>query len=123
MPSTQTEMETYTLGAWNLGVGSCLFLEGILCAQFAHYLSLNKCDTIWMKLFVAGLVLLMMLKSLQSLMMMWIQNITLFRDREAGSNIWHKHWVWCTSLTLKAITTFYVQMFFCRCLWVRAFRS
>ncbi|KAJ7348294.1 hypothetical protein DFH08DRAFT_936353, partial [Mycena albidolilacea] len=100
MPSTQTEMETYTLGAW-----------------FAHYLSPNKRDTIWMKLFVAGLVLLTMLKSLQSLAMMWIQNVTLFGDREAGFNLWHTHWVWCTSLTLEAITAFYVQMFFCCRLW------
>ncbi|KAJ7804941.1 hypothetical protein B0H14DRAFT_2611884 [Mycena olivaceomarginata] len=73
----QTEMETYMLGAW-----------------FAHYPSLNKRDSIWMKLFVAGLVLLTTLKSLQSLAMMWIQNVTLFGDREAASNIWQKHWVW-----------------------------
>ncbi|KAJ7822989.1 hypothetical protein B0H14DRAFT_3146181 [Mycena olivaceomarginata] len=113
----QTEMETYMLGAWDLGACSSLFLEGVLCAQFAHYLSLNKRDSIWMKLFVAGLVLLTTLKSLQSLAMMWIQNVTLFGDREAASNIWQKHWVWYTSITLEAITAFYVQMFFCRRLW------
>ncbi|KAJ7835575.1 hypothetical protein B0H14DRAFT_2590208 [Mycena olivaceomarginata] len=87
MPSTQIEMETYTLGAW-----------------FAHYLSLNKCDSTWMKLFVAGLALLTTLKTLESLAIMWIQNVTMFGDREAGSNIWHKHWVWYTSLMLEAIT-------------------
>ncbi|KAJ7314630.1 hypothetical protein DFH08DRAFT_429122 [Mycena albidolilacea] len=113
----QTGMETCMLGAWDLGACSCLFLEGVLCAQFAHYLSLNKRDSIWMKLFVAGLVLLTTLKSLQSLAMMWIQNVTLFGDREAASNIWQKHWVWYTSITLEAITAFYVQMFFCRRLW------
>ncbi|KAJ7835581.1 hypothetical protein B0H14DRAFT_3706575 [Mycena olivaceomarginata] len=113
----QTEMETCILGAWDLGACSCLFLEGVLCAQFAHYLSVNKRDSMWMKLFVAGLVLLTTLKSLQSLAMMWIQNVTLFGDREAASNIWRKHWVWYTSLALEAITTFYVQMFFCRRLW------
>ncbi|KAJ7788806.1 hypothetical protein B0H14DRAFT_3575619 [Mycena olivaceomarginata] len=108
----QTEMETCILGAWDLGACSSLFLEGVLCAQFAHYLSLNKRDSICMKLFVAGLVLLTTLKSLQSLAMMWIQSITLFGDREAASNIWLKHWVWNTSLTLEAITAFYVQISF-----------
>ncbi|KAJ7835579.1 hypothetical protein B0H14DRAFT_2590212 [Mycena olivaceomarginata] len=114
----QAEMETGILGAWDLGACSSLFLEGVLCAQFAHYLSVNKRDSIWMKLFVAGLVLLTTLKTLQSLAMMWIQNATLFGDREAASNIWHNHWVWNTSLTLEAITAFYVQMFFCRRLWL-----
>ncbi|KAJ7314624.1 hypothetical protein DFH08DRAFT_1041241 [Mycena albidolilacea] len=110
MPSTRTEIETYTLGAW-----------GVLCAQFAHYLSLNKRDSIWMKLFVAGLALMTTLKTLQSLAMMWIQNVTLFGDREAASNIWHKHWVWYTNLMLEAITAFYVQMFFSHRLWHRPF--
>ncbi|KAJ7314623.1 hypothetical protein DFH08DRAFT_1041238 [Mycena albidolilacea] len=113
----QAEMETGILGAWDLGACSCLFLEGVLCAQFAHYLSLNKRDSIRMKIFVAGLVHLTTLKSLQSLAMMWIQNVTLFGDQEAVSNIWHNHWVWNTSLTLEAITAFYVQMFFCCRLW------
>ncbi|KAJ7735995.1 hypothetical protein B0H14DRAFT_3613002 [Mycena olivaceomarginata] len=117
MPSTQTEMETYTLGAWDLAACSCLFLEGVLCAQFAHYLSLNKRDSIRMNLFVAGLALLTILKTLESLAIMWIQNVTMFGDREAGSNIWHKNWVWETSIMLEASTAFYVQLFFCRRLW------
>ncbi|KAJ7808773.1 hypothetical protein B0H14DRAFT_3151878 [Mycena olivaceomarginata] len=59
----------------------------MLGAWFAHYLSLNKRDSIWMKLFVAGLVLLTTLKSLQSLAMMWIQNGHLVR--RSGSGIQH----------------------------------
>ncbi|KAJ7835567.1 hypothetical protein B0H14DRAFT_3141999 [Mycena olivaceomarginata] len=106
MPSTQTEMETYTLGSW-----------GVLCAQFAHYMSLNKRDSIWMKLFVAGLVLMTTLKIVQSLVIMWIQNVTTFGDLEAGSNLWRKHWLWKVTIILEATTEFYVQMFFCRRLW------
>ncbi|KAJ7829005.1 hypothetical protein B0H14DRAFT_3465960 [Mycena olivaceomarginata] len=105
MPSTQTEMED--LHPWCMAC-SCLFLEGVLCAQFAHYLSLKKRDSIWMKLFVAGLALLTTLKTLESLAIMWIQNVTMFGDREAGSNIWHKNWVWETSIMLEAATAFYV---------------
>ncbi|KAJ7314619.1 hypothetical protein DFH08DRAFT_895085 [Mycena albidolilacea] len=110
-------METCTLGAWDLAVSLCLFLQGVLCAQFVHYMSLNKRDSIWMKLFVAGLALMTTLKSLQSLAIMWIQNVTMFEDREAGSNIWHKHWVWEITFMLEAVPAFYVQMFFCRRLW------
>ncbi|KAJ7820262.1 hypothetical protein B0H14DRAFT_3736137 [Mycena olivaceomarginata] len=54
MPSRQTEMRTYILGGWDLGVCFSLFLQGVLCAQFAHYTSRNKRDLIWIKLFVAG---------------------------------------------------------------------
>ncbi|KAJ7360779.1 hypothetical protein DFH08DRAFT_800222 [Mycena albidolilacea] len=100
-------MQTYILGAW-----------GVLCAQFANYMTLIKRDSIWMKFFVAGHALLTTLKSLQSLMIMWIQNVTLFGDLEAGSNIWHKHWAWRVALILEATTAFYVQMFFCRRLWL-----
>ncbi|KAJ7314612.1 hypothetical protein DFH08DRAFT_428921 [Mycena albidolilacea] len=117
MPSTQTEMETYTLGTWDLAVCSCLLLQGVLCAQFAHYMSLNKRDSIWMKLFVAGLVLMTTLKIVQSLAIMWIQNVTTFGDLEAGSNLWRKHWLWKVTIMLEATTEFYVQMFFCRRLW------
>ncbi|KAJ7347747.1 hypothetical protein DFH08DRAFT_808533 [Mycena albidolilacea] len=57
-------------------------------------MSLNKRDSVWMKLFVAGLALLTTLKSLQSLAIMWIQNITMFGDREVESNIGPTNWVW-----------------------------
>ncbi|KAJ7835556.1 hypothetical protein B0H14DRAFT_3461269 [Mycena olivaceomarginata] len=117
MPSIQTEVETYTLGTWDLAVCSCLFLQGVLCAQFAHYMSLNKRDSTWMKLFVAGLALVTTLKSLQSLAIMWIQDVTVFKDLDAESNMWRKHWVWQGTVMLEAATAFYVQMFFCRRLW------
>ncbi|KAJ7666494.1 hypothetical protein B0H14DRAFT_2658317 [Mycena olivaceomarginata] len=81
-------------------------------------MTLNKRDSVWMKLFVAGLALLTTLKTLQSLMIMWIQNVTMFGDLEAGSNLWRKHWVWKTIQILEAATAFYVQMFFGRRLWL-----
>jgi hypothetical protein len=53
---------------------------------------------------------------------MWIQNVTMFGDREAGSNMPYKHWVWKVTILLEAATAFYVQLFFCRRLWVRVSR-
>jgi hypothetical protein len=49
---------------------------------------------------------------------MWIQDVTVFKDLEAESNMWRKHWVWQGTVMLEAATAFYVQMFFCRRLWV-----
>ncbi|KAJ7748242.1 hypothetical protein B0H14DRAFT_3513829 [Mycena olivaceomarginata] len=117
MPVPQTVMQTCILGAWNLSVCSCLFLQGVLCAQFANYMTLNKRDSVWMKLFVAGLALLTTLKTLQSLIIMWVQNVTMFGDLEAGVNIWATHWVWKGTVILEAPTAFCVQMFFGRRLW------
>jgi hypothetical protein len=54
---------------------------------------------------------------------MWIQNVTMFGDLEAGSNVWQVHWVWKGTPILEAATAFYVQMFFARRLWVSVCRS
>ncbi|KAJ7360835.1 hypothetical protein DFH08DRAFT_951479 [Mycena albidolilacea] len=117
MPVPQTVMQTCILGAWDFSVCSCIFLQGVLCAQFANYMTLNKRDSVWMKLFVAGLALLTTLKTLQSLMIMWVQNVAMFGDLEAGVNIWMTHWVWKGTVILEAATAFCVQMFFGRRLW------
>ncbi|KAJ7878861.1 hypothetical protein B0H14DRAFT_2567149 [Mycena olivaceomarginata] len=93
MPTDLTKMEAYVLGAW-----------GVLCAQFAHYTSCNKRDSVWIKLFVAGLALMTTLKSLQSLGMTWIQNIATFGNLEAGSNLLSTHWLSKINLALEAIT-------------------
>jgi hypothetical protein len=50
---------------------------------------------------------------------MWVQNVTMFGDLEAGVNIWTTYWVWKGTLILEAATAFCVQMFFGRRLWVR----
>ncbi|KAJ7360767.1 hypothetical protein DFH08DRAFT_1030954 [Mycena albidolilacea] len=128
----ETVMQTCILGAWDLSVCSCLFLQGVLCAQFTNYMTLNKRNSALMKLFVAGLALLTALKNLQSLVgvfyglktyvdlhrtIMSIQNVSTFGYLEAGSNLWRKHWVWKTIQILETATAFYVQMFFGRRLW------
>ncbi|KAJ7878855.1 hypothetical protein B0H14DRAFT_2567144 [Mycena olivaceomarginata] len=42
MPPELTRMGLRVLGGWDLGVCVSLFLQGVLCAQFAHYTCLNK---------------------------------------------------------------------------------
>ncbi|KAF8174469.1 hypothetical protein K438DRAFT_1939914 [Mycena galopus ATCC 62051] len=115
----QKTAETALLGAWDLAICLSLFLQGVLCAQFTHYaaVSTNKRDSIWLKLFVAGLAFMTMLKSLQAVALMWIQNVLLFGNLEAASNLWDTHWVSKITLILEATMAFCVQMYFCRRLW------
>ncbi|KAF8193200.1 hypothetical protein K438DRAFT_1969690 [Mycena galopus ATCC 62051] len=114
----QTQAETEVLSGWDLAISSTLFLQGVLCAQFANYTNVNQRDSMRMKFFVAGLALLTTLKTLQSLAIMWIQNVVLFEDLEAASTMWETHWVAKINLILEATVAFYVQVFFCRRLWV-----
>ncbi|KAJ7309243.1 hypothetical protein DFH08DRAFT_823662 [Mycena albidolilacea] len=46
-----------------------LFLQGVLCSQFAHYTDVNDNDSWLMKLFVAGLAMLTTLKTVQILLL------------------------------------------------------
>jgi hypothetical protein len=117
----------------DVAICSSLFLQGVLCAQFAHYTGVNKRDSLWMKLFVAVLALMTALKSVQAVWVpsplpkivlilrrrgiMWTQNIIFFENLEVASGLLDTHWVSEITLMLGAINAFYVQMFFCHRLW------
>ncbi|KAF7350132.1 hypothetical protein MVEN_01315500 [Mycena venus] len=111
MPSQST-----SLSISNFASFADVFLQGVLCAQFAHYTNVNEHDSGLMKLFVAGLTLLTALKSIQVLAIMWIQTVTLVENLAAISHLWHAQWIMDSALS-EAIIVFYVQMFFCHRLW------
>ncbi|KAJ6541461.1 hypothetical protein B0H19DRAFT_315954 [Mycena capillaripes] len=117
MASQQTSAQTTVLGGWDLTVSAVLFLQGVLCAQFAHYTHVNKRDSVWLKIFVASLALLTTLKTIQALAVMWIQNVTLFHNVHAASSLWATCWVPKLSPVFESVTAIYVQSFFCRRLW------
>ncbi|KAF7335215.1 hypothetical protein MSAN_02354800 [Mycena sanguinolenta] len=110
--------QTALFGTLDLSSYADLFLQGVLCAQFAHYMNANEHDSAWMKLFVAGLALLTTVKSVQILAIEWMQNADLFESLEALSKLWFAQWISRLTLPLEAIIAFYVQMFFCHRLWV-----
>ncbi|KAJ6461378.1 hypothetical protein C8R45DRAFT_1080876 [Mycena sanguinolenta] len=121
MPSLlvpRLDEQTALVGALDLSSYADLFLQGVLCAQFAHYMSANEHDSVWMKTFVGGLALLTAVKSLQILAIEWIQSASLFESLEALSDLWFTQWISRLTLLLEAIIAFYVQMFFCHRLWV-----
>ncbi|KAJ6512969.1 hypothetical protein C8R45DRAFT_330950 [Mycena sanguinolenta] len=111
-----TDEQTRILGGWDLAICFVLFLQGVLCSQFAHYMDFKR-DSVQIKLFVAGLALLTTLKTLECLTIMWIQNVTLFADVEAASTMWNTAWFSKITVLLEATVAFYVQMFFCYRLW------
>ncbi|KAF7341936.1 hypothetical protein MSAN_02049600 [Mycena sanguinolenta] len=104
------------LSILNLASLAELFLQGVLCGQFARYTNVSKHDSGLMKLFVAGLGLLTTLKSIQVVTIMTIQTVTLAQNLAAISHLWHAQWI-MNSVIPEAVIVFYVQMFFCHRLW------
>ncbi|KAJ6541475.1 hypothetical protein B0H19DRAFT_1173303, partial [Mycena capillaripes] len=117
MPSQQTSAQTAFPGGWDLTISAVLFLQGVLCGQFAYYTNVNKRDSVWLKLFVAGLAMLTTLKTIQALVVMWMQNVTLFHNLEVASSLWFTYWVPKLNPIFETVTAIYVQSFFCRRLW------
>ncbi|KAF7341507.1 hypothetical protein MVEN_01888200 [Mycena venus] len=112
-----TSAETRVLSGLDLAISANVFLQGVLCAQFAHYTNANKRDSLWLKLFVTGLALLTTLKTIQILGVMWMQNFTLFEDPRAVFRLWTTHWLPKLTPILEVLIAVYVQSFFCRRLW------
>jgi hypothetical protein len=74
----------------DLALCADLFLQGVLCAQFAHYTDMNQQDSVLMKLFVAGLALLTTLKTVQVLcasVLLWNFVLTFRLERSCGSRM------------------------------------
>ncbi|KAF7345259.1 hypothetical protein MSAN_01902600 [Mycena sanguinolenta] len=108
----------YILCGWDIAICSSLFLQGVLCTQFDHYINMRKCDSMKLKFYVGGLALMTTLNAVQSLAIMWIQNVTLFGNLDAASKLWETNWVTKLTIPLEGIIAFYVQMFYCYRLWI-----
>ncbi|KAJ6580467.1 hypothetical protein DFH09DRAFT_1076720 [Mycena vulgaris] len=105
------------LGGYDLAIQGDLIFQGVLFAQFAHYWSLYKSDTPLIKFFVFGLFLVTTLKSVQAIAISWVQNVEYFTDVSSATNLYFRHWLVQSNLTLVALIGFYVQAFFCHRLW------
>ncbi|KAK7013222.1 hypothetical protein R3P38DRAFT_3277957 [Favolaschia claudopus] len=117
--ASQTEVATYVLGGWDIGICADLFFQGILYTQFIRYMKICKRDSPWLKLFVAGLAFLTTLKSIQAISMLWLQNVIKFEDLASASVLWRTHWLFHLTVIGSALVAFYVQLpFFCVRLWV-----
>ncbi|KAJ6469284.1 hypothetical protein C8R45DRAFT_1166761 [Mycena sanguinolenta] len=100
----------------DLAICFTLFLQGVLCSQFARYKVSTRRDSLQIKLFVAGLALLTTLKTSECLRVPLRWNfvpLTFVIERSS--------WYSRITVVLKATVAFYVQMFFCYRLWASVF--
>ncbi|KAF7344843.1 hypothetical protein MVEN_01646000 [Mycena venus] len=102
----------YTLGGWFIGMSGVLLLEGILISQVNNYYSWYSEDSLHLKMAVAGLFILTILKTIQSFAITWINSILYMRD-PAGTVALFKEWYQVVNIPLGAVIAAYVQSYYC----------
>ncbi|KAJ7907577.1 hypothetical protein B0H13DRAFT_2273667 [Mycena leptocephala] len=117
-PAAIHSVITFYLGGWDLAICADLILQGIIFAQIAHYTTLYGQDFLALRAFVAVLLIITTLKSAQGLAILWTQNVEYFMDLNAALSMYTNSWTTEVNLALDALIAFYVQLFFCRRLWV-----
>ncbi|KAK7007560.1 hypothetical protein R3P38DRAFT_3403511 [Favolaschia claudopus] len=101
----------YVLGGWFIGGSSVLLLEGILIAQVSNYFTWYQKDSLRLKLMVAVLFILTILKSIQSFAITWINSVLYMRD-PAGTIALNKAWYQIVNIPLGAGIALYVQSYY-----------
>ncbi|KAK6992684.1 hypothetical protein R3P38DRAFT_3225472 [Favolaschia claudopus] len=101
----------YVIGGWFIGSSLVLLLEGLLIAQVSNYYSWYQEDSLQMKLAVAFLFLLTVLKSIQSFAITWINSILYMRD-PAGTIALNKAWYQIVNIPLGSFIGLFVQSYY-----------
>ncbi|KAJ7679843.1 hypothetical protein B0H17DRAFT_1077525 [Mycena rosella] len=117
-PAVIRSLTVFFLGGWDLSICGDLILQGIIFAQIAHYTTLYGKDILALRAFVAVLLMITTLKSVHGLAILWIQNVEHFTDLNAALSMFTDSWPTEVNLALIALISFYIQVFFCRRLWV-----
>ncbi|KZV83777.1 hypothetical protein EXIGLDRAFT_754205 [Exidia glandulosa HHB12029] len=101
-----------TVAPWLVGCFLDLFTQGILACQFSNYFSWYKDDKPLMRYAVMGLVLLTILKLLDSCAAVWISLVENFGDLDGAVNLSYTAW-WQSGVPLMGATMdFYCQAYF-----------
>ncbi|KAF8209144.1 hypothetical protein K438DRAFT_1930067 [Mycena galopus ATCC 62051] len=122
------------LGPWLVGGCLDIFLLGILSTQFVNYFSWYRDDKPVLRVFVAFLALISLLKTIHSLhvfrrhnwaassfrfsVVIWINSIVYFGDLNGAILLNYTTWYQSGTPLMVAICGFYVQSYFCFRLWV-----
>ncbi|PFH51198.1 hypothetical protein AMATHDRAFT_3327 [Amanita thiersii Skay4041] len=112
MTPEEHDQAVYLLGPWLIGSFIDVLFQGVLFCQFAHYLSLYRDDKLTVRLSVLGLAILTTLKSVQSIALIWVQNILYFKDLQGAILLNYTTWWQSGNPLMVACIGLYVQIFF-----------
>ncbi|KAJ7597970.1 hypothetical protein C8J56DRAFT_1109555 [Mycena floridula] len=118
MSANERHQAVFLVGPWLLGSFLDVFLQGILMCQFAHYWSWYKEDRLFLKLTVAGLAILTILKSFQCIAIVWIQNVLHLGDLEGAVRLIMTKWWQAGNPLMVATICLYAQAFFLSRLYI-----
>ncbi|KAF8624701.1 hypothetical protein AX17_007032 [Amanita inopinata Kibby_2008] len=112
MSPKELQEAEYLLGPWLIGSFVDILFQGILFCQFAHYVEMYRDDKLSIRLAVLGLGIITTLKSIQSLALVWIQNILYFKDLDGAILLDYTTWWQSGNPLMVACIGLYVQTFF-----------
>ncbi|KAJ7289796.1 hypothetical protein C8J57DRAFT_1629008 [Mycena rebaudengoi] len=106
----------YVVGGRFIGACLVLLFEGILISQISHYYTCYPKDSGRLKLMVAVLFLLTILKTTRAFAITWINSIMYTLD-PAGIVALNRTWYQVLDLPMGAVIATYVQSYYCYRLW------
>ncbi|KAF8071610.1 hypothetical protein FPV67DRAFT_884124 [Lyophyllum atratum] len=118
MTHEEREHAIFLLGPWLVGTLLDIFLQGALCSQFISYFTWHHNDGIGTRLAVVGLALMTTLKAIHSIALVWIMFILHFKDLDGAILLNYTVWWQIGNPLIVATIGVYVQVFFCRRVWV-----
>jgi len=108
----------FQLGPWLIGVCVDLLLQGVVLSQIANYYGWYRDDRRILRMIVAMLGLLTIVKSAQAFAIIWIQLMLHYGDLEGAILLNLTGWWEHSHPLMVAGIGLYVQAYFCFRLWV-----
>ncbi|KAJ7135442.1 hypothetical protein C8R43DRAFT_894181 [Mycena crocata] len=118
MDGSRRHQAIFLLGPWLVGCCIDIFLQGILSCQIFNYFSWYQEDKRTLQIYVGGLAILSVLKSIQAFAIIWIQGIVYIDDIDGAINLNYTTWWQAGNPMIVAAFDLYVQSYFCYRLFV-----